>query len=58
MDAAKGMWLFYENPEADFEDLRLKFADIRKRVYKFPKLGRKATADSARKEFERFLEEK
>ena len=42
MDAAKGMWLFYENPEADFEDLRLKFADIRKRVFKFPKLGRKA----------------
>lgn len=42
MDAAKGMWLFYENPEADFEDLRLKFADIRKRVYKFPKLGRRA----------------
>ncbi|MGX4598346.1 bifunctional acetaldehyde-CoA/alcohol dehydrogenase [Faecalimicrobium sp. JNUCC 81] len=42
MDAAKGMWLFYENPEADFEDLRLKFMDIRKRIYKFPKLGRKA----------------
>ena len=42
MDAAKGMWLFYENPQADFEDLRLKFADIRKRVFKFPKLGRKA----------------
>lgn len=42
MDAAKGMWLFYENPQADFEDLRLKFMDIRKRVYKFPKLGRHA----------------
>lgn len=42
MDAAKGMWLFYENPEADFEDLRLKFMDIRKRIYKFPKLGRQA----------------
>ncbi|MGL4911579.1 MAG: bifunctional acetaldehyde-CoA/alcohol dehydrogenase [Romboutsia sp.] len=42
MDAAKGMWLFYENPEADFEDLRLKFMDIRKRIYKFPKLGRRA----------------
>ena len=42
MDAAKGMWLFYENKEADFNDLRLKFMDIRKRVYKFPKLGRQA----------------
>ena len=42
MDAAKGMWLFYENPEADFDDLRLKFMDIRKRIYKFPKLGRQA----------------
>jgi len=43
MDAAKGMWLFYEYPDTDFEALRLKFADIRKRTYKFPKLGRKAT---------------
>ena len=42
MDAAKGMWLFYENPQADFNDLRLKFMDIRKRIYKFPKLGRMA----------------
>ena len=42
MDAAKGMWLFYENQEADFDDLRLKFMDIRKRIYKFPKLGRQA----------------
>lgn len=42
IDAAKGMWLFYENPQVKFEDLRLKFMDIRKRVYKFPKLGRKA----------------
>lgn len=42
MDAAKGMWLFYEHPETDFENLRLKFMDIRKRVYKFPKLGHKA----------------
>ena len=42
MDAAKAMWLFYENPEADFDDLRLKFTDIRKRVFKFPKLGRQA----------------
>lgn len=42
IDAAKGMWLFYENPEADFNSMRLKFMDIRKRVYKFPKLGKKA----------------
>ena len=42
IDAAKGMWLFYEHPEADPEGLKLKFMDIRKRVYKFPKLGEKA----------------
>ncbi len=42
MDAAKGMWLFYEHPETDFNSLKLKFMDIRKRVYKFPKLGKKA----------------
>ncbi|MBZ4645166.1 MAG: acetaldehyde dehydrogenase / alcohol dehydrogenase [Petroclostridium sp.] len=42
MDAAKGMWLFYEHPETDFNSLRLKFMDIRKRVFKFPKLGKKA----------------
>ncbi len=42
MDAAKGMWLFYEHPETDFNALRLKFMDIRKRVFKFPKLGKKA----------------
>lgn len=42
IDAAKGMWLFYEQPEADFNAMKLKFLDIRKRVYKFPKLGRKA----------------
>ncbi|KNY25719.1 bifunctional acetaldehyde-CoA/alcohol dehydrogenase [Pseudobacteroides cellulosolvens] len=42
MDAAKGMWLFYEHPETDFNSLRLKFMDIRKRVYKFPKLGKKS----------------
>lgn len=42
MDAAKGMWLFYENPKVDFDDLRLRFMDIRKRVFKFPKLGRQA----------------
>jgi acetaldehyde dehydrogenase/alcohol dehydrogenase len=42
MDAAKGMWLFYEHPDTDFNSLRLKFMDIRKRVYRFPKLGAKA----------------
>ena len=42
IDAAKGMWLFYEHPEADPEGLKLKFMDIRKRTYKFPKLGEKA----------------
>ena len=42
LDAAKGMWLFYEQPEADFVAMAQKFADIRKRVYKFPKLGKKA----------------
>ena len=41
IDAAKGMWLFYEHPEADVEGLKLKFMDIRKRTYKFPKLGSK-----------------
>ena len=41
IDAAKGMWLFYEHPDADPEGLRLKFMDIRKRTYKFPKLGTK-----------------
>ena len=42
IDAAKGMWLFYEHPDADVEGLKLKFMDIRKRTYKFPKLGVKA----------------
>ena len=42
LDAAKGMWLFYEQPEADFIAMAQKFADIRKRVYKFPRLGTKA----------------
>ena len=41
IDAAKGMWLFYENPDADVEGLKLKFMDIRKRTYKFPKMGTK-----------------
>ncbi len=42
IDAAKGMWLFYEHPEVEFEFLKLKFLDIRKRTYKYPKLGRRA----------------
>ncbi len=42
MDAAKIMWVLYEHPEADFEDMAMRFADIRKRVYTFPKMGEKA----------------
>lgn len=42
MDAAKGMWLFYESPETDFFGSKQKFLDIRKRVFKFPELGKKA----------------
>lgn len=42
MDAAKGMWLFYEHPETDFNGIKQKFMDIRKRVYKYPKLGGKS----------------
>ncbi|HOB36698.1 MAG TPA: bifunctional acetaldehyde-CoA/alcohol dehydrogenase [Candidatus Avimonas sp.] len=42
IDAAKGMWLFYEHPETDFEGLAEKFMDIRKRVYKLPRMGSKA----------------
>lgn len=41
IDAAKGMWLFYENPDANIEGLKLKFMDIRKRTYKYPTLGKK-----------------
>lgn len=43
IDAAKGMWLFYEHPDVKFEDLAIRFADIRKRTVEFPHLGRKAT---------------
>lgn len=42
IDAAKGMWLFYEHPDSKFEDMKLKFLDIRKRAYEFPALGEKA----------------
>ena len=41
MDAAKGMWLFYEHPEVDFSDLKQKFMDIRKRAFRYPELGKK-----------------
>ncbi|SEH51236.1 bifunctional acetaldehyde-CoA/alcohol dehydrogenase [Magnetospirillum fulvum] len=42
MDAAKLIWVLYEHPEVNFADLALRFMDIRKRIYKFPKLGIKA----------------
>jgi acetaldehyde dehydrogenase/alcohol dehydrogenase len=42
MDAAKLMWVLYEHPEVNFEDLALRFMDIRKRIYRFPKIGIKA----------------
>lgn len=42
MDAGKIMWVLYEHPEIDFEELAMRFMDIRKRVYTFPKMGEKA----------------
>ncbi len=42
MDAAKIMWVLYEHPDADFMDMAMRFIDIRKRVYGFPKMGEKA----------------
>ena len=42
MDCAKGIWLFYEQPEVNFNDLKQKFMDIRKRAFQYPELGRKA----------------
>lgn len=42
MDAAKIMWVLYEHPEVDFQDLAMRFMDIRKRVYSFPRMGDKA----------------
>ena len=42
MDAAKIMWVLYEHPDADFKDMAMRFIDIRKRVYTFPKMGEKA----------------
>ena len=43
MDAGKIMWVLYEHPEVDFMDMAMRFIDIRKRVYTFPKMGEKAT---------------
>ena len=42
MDAGKIMWVMYEHPEVDFQDMAMRFIDIRKRVYTFPKMGEKA----------------
>ncbi|MDF2908543.1 MAG: bifunctional acetaldehyde-CoA/alcohol dehydrogenase, partial [Herbinix sp.] len=42
IDAAKAIWLFYEHPDINFDDLRMKFMDIRKRIFKYPSLGNKA----------------
>ena len=42
MDAAKIMWVLYEHPDVDFQDMAMRFIDIRKRVYTFPKMGEKA----------------
>ncbi|MBE6922988.1 MAG: bifunctional acetaldehyde-CoA/alcohol dehydrogenase [Ruminococcaceae bacterium] len=42
MDAAKIMWVLYEHPEADFMNMAMRFVDIRKRIYEFPKMGEKA----------------
>ena len=42
MDAGKIMWVLYENPDANFEDMSMDFMDIRKRIYTFPKMGKKA----------------
>lgn len=42
MDAAKAMWLYYEHPEVNFDDLKQKFMDIRKRAFRYPELGKKA----------------
>lgn len=43
MDCAKGMWLYYEHPEVNFNDLKQKFMDIRKRAFRYPELGKKAS---------------
>ena len=47
MDAGKIMWVMYEHPEVDFQDMAMRFVDIRKRVYTFPKMGEKAFGAAA-----------
>ena len=42
LDAGKIMWMLYEHPEVDFADMAMRFMDIRKRVYRFPEMGKKA----------------
>lgn len=44
MDAGKIMWVMYEHPEVDFMDMAMRFMDIRKRIYTFPKMGEKLTS--------------
>ncbi|MGL4337646.1 MAG: iron-containing alcohol dehydrogenase, partial [Turicibacter sp.] len=43
MDAAKIMWVLYEHPETNFQDLAMRFMDVRKRIYRFPTMGKKAS---------------
>ena len=42
MDAGKIMWVLYENPDANFDDMAMDFMDIRKRIFTFPHMGKKA----------------
>ena len=46
MDVGKIMWVLYEHPEVDFMDMAMRFVDIRKRIYTFPKMGRKSLISS------------
>lgn len=41
MDAAKIMWVLYEHPETNFQDLAMRFMDVRKRIFRFPQMGKK-----------------
>lgn len=47
MDAAKGMWLFYEQPDVNFDDLKQKFMDIRKRAFRYPELGKNPSSSAS-----------
>lgn len=49
MDAAKGMWLFYEQPDVNFDDLKQKFMDIRKRAFRYPELGKSPSWSASRR---------